>query len=306
MRSPKIVNPQKVSNGLHKLAGAAILVANKVRHAVRGYRTPRPFDSAQIDRAVDYDFSVVDGWLECLEEFCGEKADLSGKRVLELGPGADLGAGLILLAAGAGSYTAFDVHRLADSAGPEFYDKLLARLSDRADADELRRQLAMLKDGEPDKLRYECSGDFDLSVLPESSIDLIVSQAAFEHFDDPGRTIRQATKLAAPGAMLVVEIDLATHTRWIRDRDPLNIYRYSEGYYQAMKFRGSPNRVRPNEYRKMLSEAGWRDIRQLPLAVLDEEYLAKVQPSLSRQFKSGDAEMQCLSIALCARRVVDD
>jgi hypothetical protein len=302
MRSPKIVNPQKVSNGLHKLAGAAILAANKVRHAVRGYRTPRPFASAQIDRAVDYDFSVVDGWLECLEEFCGEKVDLSGKRVLELGPGADLGVALILLAGGAASYTAFDVHRLADAAGPEFYDKLLSKLADRADAADLRRQLALTQDGSPDKLRYECSGDFDLSVLAESSIDLIVSQAAFEHFDDPRRTIAQATKLAAAGATLIVEIDLSTHTRWIRDRDPLNIYRYRDSFYGSMKFRGSPNRVRPNEYRKMLSDAGWRDIKQLPLAALDEEYLAKVQPSLAKQFKSRDAEMECLSIALCARK----
>jgi len=300
MRSPKIVNPGKASNGPCKLSGAAILVANKIRHAIMGYRTPRPFGSEEIDRAVEYDFSVVDGLLDCLSDYCRGATDLSGKRVLELGPGADMGVGLILLATGAGGYTAFDVHNLADTAGSEFYDRLLEQLSDRADADELRSQLALLKDGAPDRLCYRCERNFDMSVLPEQSVDLIVSQAAFEHFDDPRRTIEQMSALAAPGAMLVCEIDLATHTRWIRDRDPLNIYRYGDGFYNAMKFRGSPNRVRPREYKKMLADAGWEDVRQVPLAVLDEERLAEVQPALARRFRE-DADMRCLSIAICAR-----
>ena len=139
-------------------------------------------------------------------------------------------------------------------------------------------------------------------MLPDESVDLIVSQAAFEHFDDLHRTIGQMSKLARPGAVLVCEIDLSTHTRWIRDRDPLNIYRYSDAFYNMLKFRGSPNRVRPQAYREMLSDAGWDDIQQYPLAVLDEDYLAGVQPSLARQFKDDASEMGSLSIALCARK----
>ena len=301
MRPPKIVNPVKVSNGLNKLAGAAILVANKARHAVMGYRTPRPFDAGQIARAVDYDFSVVGGWLDCLGQYCGDAAGLSGRRVLELGPGADLGVGLILLAMGAAKYTAFDVHNLAESAGGEFYDALFEKLKAQTDIDALRRELALTQDGSPEKLCYKCSGDFDLSVLDEGSIDLIVSQAALEHFDDLRRTIDQMTKLASPGAVLVCEIDLSTHTRWVRDRDPLNIYRHSEAFYNLMKFRGSPNRVRPAEYRKMLADAGWSDIQQYPLAVLDDDYMSRVGPTLARKFRSEASEMECLSIALCAR-----
>ncbi|MBT3201995.1 MAG: methyltransferase domain-containing protein [Phycisphaerales bacterium] len=301
MRPVKIVNPAKVSNGFNKLTGGAILVANKIRHAIMGYRTPRPFDAGQIARAVDYDFSVVGGWLDCLGQYCGDAAGLSGRRVLELGPGADLGVGLILLSMGAAKYTAFDVHNLAESAGEEFYDALFEKLSPQTDIEALRRELALAHNGSPNTLRYQCSSDFDLSVLDEGSIDLIVSQAAFEHFDDLERTIDQMTKLASPGAVLVCEIDLATHTRWIRDRDPLNIYRHSDAFYDRMKFRGSPNRVRPEEYRKMLADAGWSDIQQYPLAVLDENYMSRVSPTLAKKFRSKTNEMECLSIALCAR-----
>jgi SAM-dependent methyltransferase len=301
MRQVETVNPGKVSNRLHHCVGGAILLANKVRHAVRGYRTPRLFDASQIARGVEYDISVVDGWMDCLKRYSLPDADLAGKRVLELGPGADLGVGLILLASGAEKYTARDIHNLAASASGEFYDRLFENLADRADIDSLRHQLDLTRNGSPEKLCYQCDPKFDLSVLPDESIDLIVSQAAFEHFDDLHRTIGQMSKLARPGAVLVCEIDLSTHTRWIRDRDPLNIYRYSDAFYNMLKFRGSPNRVRPQAYREMLSYAGWDDIQQYPLAVLDEDYLGSVQPSLARQFKD-DAEMGALSVALCARK----
>jgi SAM-dependent methyltransferase len=302
MRQPKIVNPDKASNCLHYCVGAAFLLANKIRHAVTGYRTPRPFDASQIARAVEYDFSVVDGWLDCLKQYSSGDSGLAGKSVLELGPGADLGVGLIMLAGGSAKYTAFDVHNLVDSASGEFYDKVFEQLADRADIDSLRRELALTGEGAGDKLCYQCDPDFDLSVLPDNSVDLIVSQAAFEHFDDLHRTIEQMSKLARPGAVLVCEVDLSTHTRWIRGRDPLNIYRYSDAFYNLMKFRGSPNRVRPQEYREMLSAAGWCDIQQFPLAVLDTDYVQRVQPKLAQRFKDPANEMECLSIMLCARK----
>jgi len=306
MKSPKIVKPGKVSNRLNKLAGAAILIANKIRHAVGGYRTPRPFGASQIARAVKYDFDVVDGWMDCLKCYGGGEVDLSGRRVLELGPGADLGTGLILLAMGAASYTAVDVHNLAADASAEFYEQLFDEIAARghldADIDSLRSELALAQGGAGERLRYHCSRDFDLSVVADDSIDLVVSQAAFEHFDDAVRTIGQMSKSACPGALLVCEIDLSTHTRWIRSRDPLNVYRFSDAFYNMLKFSGSPNRVRPRAYREALVDAGWGDIELFPLAVLDDSYLAKVQLSLAARFTAETNEMEYLSITLCAKK----
>ena len=110
--------------------------------------------------------------LDCLKQYSDSDADLTGKRVLELGPGADLGVGLILLAMGAEKYTARDVHNLAASASGEFYDRLFENLADRADIDSLRHQLDLTRDGSPEKLCYQCDPKFDLSVLPDESVDL--------------------------------------------------------------------------------------------------------------------------------------
>ena len=307
MRQPRIVNPEKVRNFLYHCAGGAILVANRIRHAVGGYRNPRPFGASQIARGVKYDFDVVDGWLAALKRYNDGRISISGRRVLELGPGADFGVGLILLAGGAAHYTAVDAHNLATAASGGFYDHLFDGLAGRSnietDIDTLRRELALAQGGAGERLCYHCSRDFDLSVVADDSIDLIVSQAAFEHFDDFRRTIQQMSKLVCPPAALVCEIDLATHTRWIRDRDPLNIYRFSDAFYNLLKFRGSPNRVRPKEYRNMLADAGWGNIELFPLTVLDKNYLAKVQPSLAGRFTDETSQMEYLSIALCAEKL---
>jgi hypothetical protein len=63
----------------------------------------------------------------------------------------------------------------------------------------------------------------------------------------------------------VAEIDLKTHSRWIRDHDPNNIYRYSNAIYRALWFRGIPNRVRPYEYRAIFEAHGWTNVRITPL-----------------------------------------
>jgi len=307
MRSPKIVNPGKVRNFLYHCAGGAILVANKIRHAVGGYRTPRPFAASQIARGVKYDFDVVDGWLAALQRYNDGRVHISGRSVLELGPGSDFGVGLILLGLGAANYTGVDAHNLVTAASGAFYDHLFDELAGHSnietDIDTLRRELDLAQGGTGQRLCYHCSRDFDLSVIADDSIDLIVSQAAFEHFDDVRRTIQQTSKLASPGAVLVCEIDLATHTRWIRDRDPLNIYRFSDEWYNLMKFSGSPNRLRPQAYRDMLAEAGWGNIELFPLSVLDENYLAKVQPSLADRFTDEASQMEYLSVALCAEKL---
>ena len=57
--------------------------------------------------------------------------------------------------------------------------------------------------------------------------------------------------------MIVAEVDLMTHSRWIREKDPLNIYRYPQWLYRLFYFRGQPNRVRPSRYREAFQRLGW-------------------------------------------------
>lgn len=301
--SVEIIRPPKVSNLFHHLAGIGFLALIKAKSALFGYRTPRTFGVEDFKRAVDYDTNVVERWLAHLKNYTG-KNDISGKTVLELGPGADLGVGLILLSKGAAKYNSLDVNNLVESVPDALYEELFARLgkSGHKGTDELKKQLVLTRSGKNDRLNYIVTRDFDVTVFGKNTVDLVFSQAAFEHFSDMERTVAQLSKVVKTGAVIVAEIDLKTHTRWIRDADPLNIYRYGDFIYNLFACPGSPNRLRPADYRRMFEKNGWVKVRTTPVIKLEDRYVSKVTPSLSKRFRGTESEMGQLSVILSATK----
>jgi len=187
----------------------------------------------------------------------------------------------------------------------EIYEALLVAIGSRGgcDLDSLRRELRLAQGGTGQRLKFVCNPNFDLaSEVAEDSVDLVFSQAAFEHFDDFDRFVRDLDFVAKPGAILVAEVDLQTHSRWIRERDPLNIYRYSDSLYRLLKCSGSPNRVRPYQYRDALERCGWTNVQTVPLNILDKVRFARAKGSLARQFRDDRNEMDQLSVVLCATK----
>lgn len=262
------------------LLGLGFLALAKAKHAIRGYATPKPFTDP--DGSVRYALSHAERYLDAMARV---GVSIEGKRILELGPGSDLGIGLSLLHAGAVEYCAVDRYPLAIDTPPSFYERLAAASG---------VSLGPLSD--PSLLRYEVRPDFDLRAL--GPFDVVLSNAAFEHFDDVDGVIRQLADLAVPGALFFAEIDLQTHSRWIRDRDPNNIYRYAEQLYRVFYFPGQPNRVRPAQYQQAMERAGWRDIRMTPENRFDAH-----GRSVHRRFRA-DPHLDWLSFTLVARRPV--
>lgn len=285
------------------VVGLGFLFLAKAKNVLRGYSSPKPFDISQTDRCVEYDMQVVDAWLGHLGRYLNAdgEAALRGRDVLELGPGSDLGAGLYLLSKGASTYSACDVNDLAAKAPDAFYETLFARFpaNSRKAVDQMREELARAKSGVSSRLNYVLRADFDLaSAFEEDTVDLVFSQAAFEHFDDIDATVAGLSEVCRPGAVIVAEIDLKTHSRWIRDQDPNNIYRYPQWLYRAFRFRGAPNRVRPLEYVRALERCGWVDIAVLPLSQLDDQDAS----ALDAAFRDSANQMTYLSVVLYARK----
>ncbi len=282
-------------------------MANKLRYTLRGYRDPRPFPSTEYARAIAYDLGVVDAWMARLANYLGHPYALTGKTVLELGPGADLGVGLYFLAQDVACYCAADVNPLAATVPQEFYERLVANLIERGtitaeSRESLLAEPEATRAGRANRLDYRCLADFDLLAFGQDSVDLIVSQAAFEHFENFPETARQMAAVARPGALLVTEIDLNTHTRWLRDNDPHSIYRFPDWLYRLCHFPGIPNRLRPRDYVQALEQAGWTDIVVTPITVVSNDYLRQVQSRLATPFRTPEADMSYVHVVLCARR----
>ena len=200
---------------------------------------------------------------------------LNGKRVLELGPGSDLGVGLYLLSKGAGEYNAVDVNNLVQTVPQTFYEELftyLKSMNDEIDELLLRGELDKTINGRNNKLNYVCRNDFNISsALDRRKVDVVFSQAAFEHFDNIEETIESLSNVAVKGAIAIILIDLKTHSRWIRDKDPINIYRYPDWIYRSFHFRGIPNRVRPYQYKDAFKKHGWGNVKIEPGKLLSDD-----------------------------------
>ena len=289
-------------NSFFYVAGTVFLFLSKAQSIISGYSRPKPF--VDVKQCVDYDIRIVNEWLESLRGYTKSDDFFVGKTVLELGPGSDLGAGLYLLAKGCSDYRACDVNDLTKSAPNQFYEELfrtIKRQEDRVDIDWLRKQLEVLRAGQPLHLDYVVRSDFDIvSAFGEGTVDIVFSQAAFEHFDDVEATVFQLSKVCKPTATVVLDIDLQTHSRWIREKDPNNIYRYSDMLYNAFRFRGSPNRVRPYQYVDALKRFGWQDVELIPITQLASHETAS--SGVDSQFSSIENEMDYLTITIRARR----
>jgi len=300
------ITPPLDSNPFCWLSGGMLLALNKVRHSIQGYTSPRTFHISELERAVRYDYSVVALWNFFLTKYRGNDYSVKDKTILELGPGADLGVALILLSIGAKKYNSLDINNLVDTVPDELYTELFRILGQQDNTEktvaELSQQLELTKQNKNDQLNYVCDSTFDIGRFKNDGVDLVLSNAAFEHFDDIQTTFAQLTEIVKPGGTLCAEIDLSTHTRWIRDKDPLNIYRYSPSYYNTLKFCGSPNRVRPQQYADYLDQNGWSNIEIIPYRTLDKNYVEHVTPHLAKCFHSSDNSMEALSVILCATR----
>ena len=285
--------------------GGILIILIYIRNLLFGYRTPRTFSIEKYDQAVDYDFKVVDNWIAHLNYYSKEFGSLKDKVVLELGVGQDLGTGLILLAMGVKKYIALDVNELNKSTPMKFYEVFFNKLKEKypdCDINYLKEQLDKCYKGEDGRLIYVVDKDFKISKIT-NKFDVVFSQAAFEHFTNVGKTFEELSQVVRVGGVLTTEIDLKTHTRWIRDRDPLNIYRYNNFFWNIFKYKGSPNRVRPFEYKSLLEKNGWYSIEIKPLTTLDNACLEKIKPSLNKKFRNLDpSELKMLNIMVMAKK----
>jgi len=190
------------------------------------------------------------------------------------------------------------------SVSDSLYEALFSQITAAGEmsADQMRGELARTRKGDPSRINSVVTQDFDLaSAFVEDSIDLVFSSRAFEHFDNIDATVSGLSIVCRPGAIIVALIDLQTHSRWIKHKDPNNIYRYPRWLYDLFWFREQPNRLRPRDYAEVFERHGWTDIVLEPVKQLDDGRT----DALSTEFMDASNQMDQLSVVLCARKKGD-
>ena len=252
---------------------------------------------------------------------------LNGKRILELGPGDNLGVALKFLAVGAAKVVCLDRFYSKRNAAHE--RQIYQALRESLGADERSRfddalNLAGEVQFNPDKLQsvYGASLEEFAAKLADEKFDLIISCAVLEEIYDPDPVFAAMDKLLAAGGNLVHVIDLGDYGMFRNQgMHPLTFLTISERVYKRMASdSGLPNRKRLGYYVEKMKELGYESkffvTSVLPEGRLeppaeyapgrfkhDSNLVADIRPKLANDFRMlDDEELLIDGVLLVARK----
>ena len=179
-------------------------------------------------------------------------ASLRGMRVLEVGPGDNLGAAFLFAAYGATVCTAdaYYVHREAndDLATASLLLKRRLHQTDDLSAEDVLGGI---------KTHYRLPLEHAAEILPQSSFDLVVSNAVLEHVYDLDLALASIDALLVPGGLHVHIVDLRDHGVFTPFLHELTFLGVGDTTWRLMNGRlGLPNRRRISAYQETLVRLG--------------------------------------------------
>lgn len=256
---------------------------------------------------------------------------LKGKRILELGPGDNLGVALKFLAAGADSVVCLD--RFYSKRNAEHEREIYKALRESLSAEDKSQfdQAVSLTDNvqfNPQKLQsvYGVSLETfaDNLAHDREKFDLILSCAVLEEIYDPDPVFAAMDRLLTQGGRLVHIIDLGDYGMFRQQgMHPLTFLTISEPIYKRMASdSGLPNRKRLGYYVEKMNELGYQSnffvTSVLPTGYLDPavEYapgrfkqqsnsnlVSEIRSKLANDFKTLDEEELLIDgVLLVARK----
>jgi SAM-dependent methyltransferase len=229
----------------------------------------------------------------------GLKNDLSGRVLLELGPGDSIATAVIASAHGAKAILVDAGHFVHNDVGP--YLELFSVLADTA-----VNKINVSECGSIDDIldmcrsRYLTDGLESLREIEDESVDLIFSQAVLEHIrkDKFLETMRECSRILKPSGICSHQVDLRDHIG-----GGLNNLRFSEKYWESPAFTKSgfyTNRIQMHAMISLFSMAGFESAVS---NVICWNKLPTPKTSLSSEFRDlSDAELMVSSFDVVLRK----
>lgn len=291
---------------INNIAAGSRLAAPIYRRRAR----PGQEDDPEKNEA-SYPLTVFHRHVTALEPLRGH---LLGADVLEIGPGSNVGVGLLALLAGASSVTCLDIaphpqEHTQESGPDDLYPALVKTAATYPDTYLVAPALLKRAREEPERLAREllerirwCSPmDIARNTLPAASLDVIWSHTCFEHFADPAGAVAQIARLLRPGGVTSHQIDLRDHRDFNR---PLDFLAHSDTIWRLATSR-LPNAVR-HRWRASQYRAAF-EARGLEVLYLEVSHKTLVTEEMrrhfSRCFQTLDLEdLGILNLFLLARK----
>ena len=248
----------------------------------------QPLDSSTeaLQRDVEHSVLLSNSYLNKLPE--GVQS-IKGKRVLEIGPGTNLGPILTLACHGAEVLVADrfltpwdpDYH-------PQFYALLRDKLKNRWPSINLTPLDRILSQGgyPPESISlYPCSLE-ELSEVPDQSVDVVISNAVLEHLYDLKSAFFYLARITKLGGLGIHNVDFRDHRNFSRPLEYLLLS--NKEFSREFKERQGEcgNRYRPQEIKQLLELVGF-EIKDLqPISFVEEDYFNEFLGRLRQARKS--------------------
>ncbi len=248
----------------------------------------QPLDASPegIARDVAYALGTADTLIKSLP---GGVEFLKGKRVMEIGSGVNFGTILTIACYGA-EVTA--VERFAPPWNPDYHPKFYAHLRDQLAARDASIDLTPLdmivsSQGYPPGsiVVHSCSLE-ELKGVPEHSIDLVFSNAVFEHLYNLKSAFTHLARITKPGGLGIHQVDFRDHRDPSRPLEHLLLSNREFSRVFKEKHSECGNRYRPKEMRQFMESVGFEVKEFNPDIDVEEGYLREFLERLRRARKS--------------------
>jgi SAM-dependent methyltransferase len=225
-------------------------------HALPGNHQRRATSPEQLRRDVAYALQCGQYYLSEARQYLGS---LTGRQVLEVGPGINYGSVMVLACYGMKPIVADRfLAPWEDAYHRRFYTQLadeLARTNSSADVSALR---ALVEEGGYlDTVIRRVASPLEAIPLPADSIELVFSNAVVEHLSNLDKSFKQLYRITRRGGLGMHQVDFRDHRDFSR---PLEYLLLEQEEFQKI-FEGSHtecgNRYRPDEVLAWIEQAGF-------------------------------------------------
>ncbi len=263
-------------------------------------------DGATADDVARYFIDSFDEYFEAIGVARADLADaLSGKVVLEYGPGDVLGVALMLAAYGARKVYCVDRFSLVQPS--PFNIAVTQRILSSLHGEQRERaESCFLRKGDPSS--GFGSGPVEYLVRPnglsglEACVDLVLSRAVLEHVNDLEATFADMLACLRPGGLAAHLVDLRSHG--LHRVNPLDFLEWSAPMWKLMySHKGVPNRWRLNRYREIVGRLPFDVLALKPTQHAEPAAVAEMRNRVAAEFRDvSDADLACIGFWLVCRK----
>ncbi len=214
----------------------------------------------EIDTAVDFAINNVGYFLDFLPD--KNPAYLTGKTILEIGPGQDFGIPLVLMGFGVSKAVLIDRFfcEWDEKFHPEYYRRLLKKAETRYPGIEFEDLKNVIKNNRhtAERLQLLAAGLENVAAIPDASVDISYSNACFEHLADAPVAIKELGRITKQGGLGFHQIDFRDHRNFEKPLEFLAMpdWIFKRTFVLSKHFLG--NRYRSSHFARFFGESGFQ------------------------------------------------